>query len=184
MVSSPGARFSADSCRNPTSGASSSTLIPPGSPVTVTRRGAGCATARVTSSHTSTRMPRTRSSSSSSRVPSSAASVSASCTRARSWAARSRRASANPVARRVPGADVAGSPLASLAYWRARLRVCWSSLRPEASGSSVEHDPLVVTERQRAAHPRVAGPRREHRAVDDHGRLPRREDLQVRRPAT
>ena len=39
--------------------------------------GAGCAT-RVTSSHTSTRMPRTRSSSSSSRVPSSAASFSAS----------------------------------------------------------------------------------------------------------
>ena len=136
MVSSPGARFSADSCRNPTSGSSVSTPRSPGEAVTVTRRRCRLCHALVTSSQTSTRMPRTRSSSSSSRVPSSAASFSASWTRARSCAARSRRASAKPVERNVPGADVAGSPLASLAYCRARLRVYWSSLSPEASGST------------------------------------------------
>ena len=106
------------------------------SPVTVARRRCKLCHSLVLSSHTSTRIPRTRSSSSSSRVPSSAASFSASWTRPRSCAARSRRARANPVERSVPGADVAGSPLASLAYWRTRLRRCWSSLSPDASGST------------------------------------------------
>ena len=153
---------------------------PPGSPVTVTRRRCRLCHARVTSSQTSTRMPRTRSSSSSSRVPSSAASclgllhagpqlgrpVAAGQRepgRAQRAGGRRRRVAVGLA--RVLAGEVAGV-LVELEAGRRRGR---GRGRPSSSSPSGSG----------AAHPRVAGPRGEHRAADDHGGAPRREHLQV-----
>ena len=54
-------------------------------------------------------------------------------------------------------------------------------LEPGGVGVEVEDHPVVVTERQSAAHPRRAGSRGEHRPLDDDGGLARRQDLAGRR---
>ena len=130
--------------------------------VTVTRRRCRLCQSLVTSSHTSTRMPRTRSSSSSSRVPSSAASASA------SWTRRAQLGGPFPAGDREAGrAQRAGRRRRRVAVRLAGVlpgevaRVL-VELEPGGVRVDVEHHPVVVAERQRAAHPRVAGPGGEH----------------------